>query len=97
MRYRLLIFITHKDKSTVCSDKTIYIGQYYIGSERRHADNPRRNLDHNRRHRTRDESLISECRTNACRRQEDDEGFFEIPTLYNSKSINKITPKNKNK
>jgi len=68
------------------SDKTVYIeSQYYIGPERRHADYPRRELDHNRRHRTRDESLISDCRMNKYRRQEDDEGFFEISTLYDSK------------
>jgi len=64
-------------------DKTTYIeSQYYIGPERRHAHNPRRELDHNRRHRMRVESLISDCRISKYRRKEDDEGFFEISTLY---------------
>jgi hypothetical protein len=84
---------------TMCSDKTIYIeSQYYIGPERRHAHNPRREQDHDRRHRTRNESLISDCRTNNFRRQEDGEGFFEFSTLYeNIITKEKIKQKKKNK
>jgi len=65
------------------TDKPTYIeSQYYIGPERRHAYNPRREMTHCRRHRNRTESLISDCRTNMSRRREDSEGFVEISTLY---------------
>lgn len=78
----------------MCSDKTVYIeSQYYLGPERRHADNPRRRPEQCRRHRTRVESLISDCRLTASRRQEDDEGFIEISNLYSDDD--ELTTKNK--
>ena len=78
--------MTYQENLVMCSDKTVYIeSQYYIGPERRHAHTPRRTLDHMRRHRTRNESLISDCRIDS-RRKEDDEGFFEISTLYETEN-----------
>jgi len=66
-------------------DKTSHIeNQFYIGVERRHAQKPRRDIDHIRRHRNRTESLISECRLNTNRRSEDIDGFVEIPGLYSN-------------
>ena len=79
--------------------KTTYIEtQYYIGPERRHAHMPRRSSDNDRRHRYRSESLISECRSNAYRRTEDNEGYFEIATLYEKDTDNTHTePNNTNR
>lgn len=56
--------------------------KYYIGIERRHALNPRRKSADERRHRTRAESLVSDCRKEKVRRDENEEGFYEIPNLY---------------
>ncbi|HEY9051554.1 MAG TPA: hypothetical protein VIQ03_08430 [Gammaproteobacteria bacterium] len=56
---------------------------YYFGPERRHANKPRR-YHNERRHRIRDEALLSDCRTGMARRKEDEEGFFEISNLYNN-------------
>jgi hypothetical protein len=53
---------------------------YYSGIEQRIAPMPRR-LTLSRRHRTRTESLISDCRTLFSRRNEDEEGFI---VTYNS-------------
>ncbi len=57
--------------------------QYYIGPERRHANHPRRS-GQERRHRCRDESMLSDCRTGTPRRREDEEGFVEISNLYSN-------------
>ncbi len=56
---------------------------YYFGPERRHANHPRR-YHMERRHRIRDEALLSDCRNGMPRRKEDEEGFFEISDLYHS-------------
>lgn len=66
------------------NQQTYIESQYYIGPERRHAYIPRRQHEHNRRHRTRKEALISDCRLNECRRREDDEGFYEFSSLYDN-------------
>ena len=62
---------------------------YYAGPERRMAAKPRRS-DATRRHRLRTESLISDCRTFSCRRNEDDEGFIEISNLSDENTETKI-------
>lgn len=54
---------------------------YYSGPERRLASCPRRGRP-NRRHRIRSESLISDCRLQQSRREEDEDGFIELPGLY---------------
>ena len=63
-------------------EHTLIENQYYIGPERRRAQQPRRRNDE-RRHRNRDETLLSDCRTGEARRHEDEEGFIEIANLYN--------------
>ena len=55
---------------------------YYMGTERRQARKPRR-YHNGRRHRIRNESLISDFRLNPARRQEDTDGFVEISSLNN--------------
>lgn len=63
-------------------ERSIYAdSEYFIGTERRTAAFPRR-LSRGRRHRIRKEALISDCRTGMLRREEDLEGFIEIPSLY---------------
>ena len=62
---------------------TATTNQYYIGPERRHANQPRR-IHAERRHRCRSEALLSDCRNGAARRQEDAEGFVEIANMYNT-------------
>jgi len=57
-------------------------GLYYTGPERRHASQPRRR-HRDRRHRYRDEALLSDCRSGEARRWEDEQGFIEIANLYN--------------
>lgn len=55
---------------------------YYTGVERRLAHHPRRHTQ-DRRHRLRNEALISEFRQDDIgRRIEDEQGFFEIDDLY---------------
>jgi len=54
---------------------------FYNGAERRHANTPRRHHK-DRRYRNRKELLLSDCRTDNARRQEDEEGFIEIANLY---------------
>jgi len=54
---------------------------FYDGPERRHANTPRRQHK-DRRYRHRKEQLLSDCRNNKSRRQEDEEGFIEIANLY---------------
>lgn len=56
-------------------------GLFYDGPERRHANTPRRHHK-DRRYRHRKEQLLSDCRSNEMRRQEDKEGFIEIANLY---------------
>ncbi len=58
---------------------------YYLGPERRTARSPRRS-NPCRRHRIRRESLVSDCRTLACRREEDRDGFVEVSSLYEDRS-----------
>jgi len=66
------------------SEYSINQGFLYItGSERRHAKHPRRSQE-NRRYRIRFESLLYDCRSGTKRRSEDNEGFFEIESLYSS-------------
>ncbi|VAW69160.1 hypothetical protein MNBD_GAMMA09-3242 [hydrothermal vent metagenome] len=54
---------------------------YYSNPERRLAGKCRRSAE-NRRHRIRNESLISDCRTNRNRRKEDEDGYIEVSNLY---------------
>lgn len=49
---------------------------FYNATEQRITTVPRR-LRQSRRHRTRTESLVSDCRTLFSRRKEDEEGFFD--------------------
>ena len=67
------------------NDNNMIESQYYIGPERRHAQQPRRAGDE-RRHRCREETMLSDCRTSGARRREDEEGFVEIASLYNEAS-----------
>jgi len=53
---------------------------YYSGIEKRIAAMPRR-LAHCRRHRTRSESLVSDCRMIFSRRCEDEEGYIDAYNL----------------
>ena len=57
--------------------------QYYIGPERRRANQPRRKHA-DRRHRFRGEALLSDCRSGEPRRWEDEQGFIEIANLYSN-------------
>lgn len=67
---------------------------YYSGPERRLANYPRRGRP-DRRHRVRTEALISDCRVQQSRREEDGDGFIELPGLYreNETSQNPISEK----
>jgi len=56
---------------------------YYAGPERRVAASPRR-LKSCRRHRTRTESLVSECRAASSRRNGEEDGFIEALNLTES-------------
>lgn len=53
---------------------------FYSGREKRITAAPRRQV-HYRRHRTRSESLVSDCRILFSRRSEDEEGFIDAYNL----------------
>jgi len=57
------------------------ITDYYAGPERRTSALARRTTQ-KRRHRTRSESLISDCRQLTTRRKEDSEGAFDLSAIY---------------
>ncbi len=58
---------------------------YYSNPERRLANKSRR-ASSTRRHRTRNESLVSDCRINSARRKEDEDGYIEVSNLYTDDS-----------
>jgi len=58
---------------------------YYSNPERRLANKSRRSSA-GRRHRLRNESLVSDCRTNSARRKEDEDGYTEVSNLYTDDS-----------
>ncbi len=70
-----------RQDTQMSNEHNIDNGFFYSGPERRHANTPRRQHK-DRRYRHRKEQLISDCRSNTARRQEDKEGFIEIADLY---------------
>lgn len=59
---------------------------FYSGVEKRIAVTPRR-LTLYRRHRTRSESLVSDCRILFSRRNEDEEGFIDAYNLSDNERL----------